>query len=358
MRIGVNGRFYGARPTGVQRFARELVRRLARRAEVTVFLPREVGADPDLPGEAGVARGRLKGRVWEQLELPRLAPTVDVVLHPANVAPTSGPRGVLVLHDVLPFTAPGSYRPLYRAWAGTVGRAGALRSRAVVTVSRWSAEEIVRVLGIPRDRVTVVPQGAAPLDAPASPGQVERALERHGLRRPYFLSVSGADPRKGGELLGAVWGALPADRGATLAVVGGGYRAVHRAGPVGPAPGIRRLGHVPDEDLRALYTGAVALLFPSTGEGFGRPPLEAMACGTRVAVTDYGPAREVLGDAADILPWEAAAWARAVTTLLDEGPAERAERVEEGRRRAAGFSWEAAADEVARVCRAAAEGGP
>ncbi|GMV05522.1 MAG: glycoside hydrolase [Gemmatimonadota bacterium] len=364
--MGVNGRFYQARVTGVQRFAREVARRLPAYADVTVLLP--AGAtDEDLPPGARVERGSLPGRAWEHAELPFRARALDVVLHPANVAPLWGPAGVLVLHDVLPHTDREAFRGAYAAWARGVGGAAARRSRVVVTVSRWSAEQITYTLRIPGERIAVVPQGTAPLDAPAPAERVAEVRRRFGIEGPYFLSVAGGDPRKGSDFLRALWLEGDGPPGAGLVTVGGTHAAIHPRGggaggsPRGHRPGCEPaphtvLGHVADEDLRALYTGAVALLFPSRGEGFGRPPLEALACGTPAVVAPYGPAREVLGDAADVVPLDPAAWRAAVGALLGEAPEARAVRARRGRERAATFSWDAAAEAVARVCARAAEG--
>ena len=359
MKLGVNGRFYGARITGVQRFAQEVTARLAALEDVVLFVPSDAPADAGLPAGARVLRGRLAGRVWEQVELSRaaLAEGVDVVLHPANAAPIFGPAGVMVIHDLLPLSHPEAFRPLYREWVRLAHAGPARRARGVITVSDWSAREIQRLLGIPEERTTVVLQGAGPLDAPAPPEAMAHVRERYGLSRPYFLVVAGGDPRKGTDFLRQVWRGFAASLDADLVAVGGAFGSVHSTGNGTSAP-VRALGHVSDDDLRALYTGSVALLVPSEAEGFGRAPLEALACGTRVVAAPYGPVGQVLGAAADVIPKHVDVWADMVRALLAEAPETRRARVTEGRRHAAGFSWDRATEQVARVCRTAAEGRP
>ena len=359
MKIGVNGRFYCARTTGVQRFAREVTARLAALEDVVVLVPSDAPA-AGLPAGARVARGRLANRAWEQVELARAASAegVDVVLHPANAAPLFGPAGVVVIHDLTPLSHPEAYRALYRRWVRLAHAGPARRARRIITVSDWSAGEIQRLLGIPAERIAVVLQAAGPLDAPASPEAVARLRERHGLERPYYLGVTGADPRKGLDFLARVWRALTPSPGADLVVVGGVFPAVHRAEATADGAAVRRLGHVSDDDLRALYTGSVALLFPSQAEGFGRPPLEALACGTRVVAAPYGPVDQILGDTADVVPVDVDLWADRVRALMIEAPETRSARVAEGLRHAASFSWDRAAGDVARICRAAVEGAP
>jgi glycosyltransferase involved in cell wall biosynthesis len=225
----------------------------------------------------------------------------------------------------------------------------------VATVSRWSAGEITRLAGVPPERITVVPQGAAPFDAPAPEGAVRQARERHGLGGAYFLAVTGGDRRKGRSFLDDVWKRWAPGAAPELAVVGGAHRHVHgrvggERGGASPPAG-KALGHVSDDDLRALYTGAVALLHPAAAEGFGRPPLEALACGTRVLAAPYGPAREVLGEAADLAPLDAGAWREAIDALLNEPTETRAARLTAGREQAAGWSWDEAVDALLDLCR-------
>ncbi|HEX9107765.1 MAG TPA: glycosyltransferase, partial [Longimicrobiales bacterium] len=113
--------------------------------------------------------------------------------------------------------------------------------------------------------------------------------------------------------------------------------------------GVLHLGRVDDAELHALYTGAAAFCFPALAEGFGRPPLEAMACGTPALVADYGPAREVLGRGARILPLEADDWVSALVELMHEGPAREA-LVERGRAWARRYRWDTAAQQVRAAC--------
>jgi glycosyltransferase involved in cell wall biosynthesis len=358
VRLGFNGRFLHARPSGVQRFARELLTRLARLADVTLFLPGGVGAPRTEAARSDT--GRLHAHFWEQLELPLQArrARVDVLLHPANAAPLWGGPNVVVLHDLAPLVEPAAFRPAYRAWARVAHVAAARRAAAVVTVSVCSASDLARLLRVPPDRITVVRQGAGPLDSPASAHAVEAARGTYGLARRYFLAATGGDPRKGEAFLRALWASWPGRDAPELVIVGGRYADVHA--PVAAAfpetdPRIRTLGHVPDETLRALYTGAVALLHPSRLEGFGRPPLEALACGTRVLVTPYAAAAEILGDTCDRVPEDADAWRCALVRLLSEDAGTRARHIEAGRRWAATFEWDAAATELLRVCRCVGE---
>lgn len=360
MRIGYNGRFLAASPGGVQRFALEVLRRAVPRAEVTLFVPRGVRPPEWLAAAARIVEGTLSGPAWEQLELPGRARRagVDVVLHPANAAPLWGGPNVVVLHDLAPLNDPESFRLAYRLWARVAHARAAMRAERVVTVSNWSKGEIVRRLGLSADRVTVVRQGAAPLDAPATPEAVDAVRRARGLPSRYFLATTGGDPRKGEAFLREVWRGWPAGTAPQLAIVGNHYDRVHANGGRPEEDSVRVLGYVPDEELRALYTGAAALVYPSRLEGFGRPPVEALACGTRVMTTPYGPASEMLGGVCDLVPPDADSWRTALTSLLDEANEVRASRVAEGRRFAAAFDWQEAVCTLLDVCRDAAGAAP
>jgi glycosyltransferase involved in cell wall biosynthesis len=357
MRLGINGRFLAAPATGVQRFALEVTRRMASRSGVTVYLPRGVDWPAALPTPLRVAHGSLPGQLWEQFELPRRARSdhMSVVLHPASAAPLVGGPHVVVLHDVLPLSRPEDFTLRYRVWTSMAHVRAARRAAAVVTVSDWSAQEIIRWCRIPRERVSVVEQAPGPLDAPASSAEVQAMRARHGLRERYVLAVVGADPRKGAAFLEGMWAGWPAAyTRPELVLVGRRAGSAHRAAPGrGTMAGVCRLGDVTDAELRALYTGAVALVHPSQAEGFGRPPLEALACGTRVLAAPYGPARAVLGTAADFLELDAERWRVAVTDLLQESSVIRADRIARGRAWAARFDWDRTVDRVWAVCESA-----
>lgn len=358
MKLGLNGRFLAARPTGVQRFARRIAEGVLREVPATLFVP----ADAEPPGDPGtdveVHRGRARGHLWEQTELPLQARRAgcSVVLHLANTVPLWGGPHVVVVHDVTPLTHPEWYGWRYARWHATVVARAVRSAAAVLTVSEWSAGEVGRVLGPFEWPLRVVDQGPEPFDAPAAPVHVEEELNRLGITRPYLLAVGGGDARKNVGFLERVLDELarrdeePADL--SLVVVGERDRRVWAGAGERDGPGVRAgsgkrndgptagepveaatvattstaerrigLGHVTDETLRALYTGAAALCHPALEEGFGRPPLEALACGTAVLTAPYGPAEEVLGADARVLPLHAGAWAEALADLV---PAEQA----------------------------------
>jgi len=374
MKIGVNGRFYGAELSGVQRFARETAARLFGRVDdLVLLLPADVTPPEGLDERVRVVHGKLRGRAWEHFELPwrARAERCDVVLNLANVGPLFGGPHVVVIHDVLAITNPEWFSRPFAAWYRFAQARWSRRAARVATVSGWARDEVVRVFGIEPDRVGIALQGIEPFDRPASAEAVRVARRRWALPDTYLLAVAGGDPRKNVRFLLEMLARWRGMRGVapTLVVVGGDRPAVHgyasghdpSAGGYGEAEiraagDVRFLGRVSDDDLRTLYTAATVFCFPSQAEGFGRPPLEAMACGTPAVVAPYGPAHEVLDGAARIVELEPTRWVEAIERLI-QSPEEYHALAEAGRRHALRFRWDATADALLALCREVALAG-
>jgi glycosyltransferase involved in cell wall biosynthesis len=317
-----------ARPQlgGVERWAREMARRLpARRpgAYLVARPPRGLGGAP--------------GQAWEQTVLPALAAArrAALVYCPANLAPLVWPRNVVVLHDVAALRHPEWYSPAYAAWQRRIVPAVARRAAVIVTVSEFSRAQIAQTLGVDAE---VIPGGVDERFGPeADAAGAVRAL---GLERPYVLTLSTRYPRKNQAALAAAARRLAGD-GIDL-VAAGGARPHMRDDP--PASGVRALGYVADELLPGLFAGARAFVLPSRDEGFGLPCLEAMAAGVPVVAARSGALPETCGDAAllaDPDDGEAIAEAVARAALAD---GERARLRAAGLGRARELTWERAAE--------------
>ena len=318
---------------GSETYARELVRALGAVGshEYRVLLPRiaqdvdglpshvvqEYRASRSMPGRMramaeGVVRGR---RLRSRLD------GLDAVHFPLTVMipRVSGlPAATTVLdlqHEFLPQFFSRAERLYRRAEYGSAVR----RSALVITISEHAARAVVERLGIAETRVRPIHLG------------IDHAVFRPGeeTRERFLVYPARAWPHKNHGRLFEAFTVLR-ERHPDLELVLTSYE--------GPTPaGARSLGHVPRDELARLYRTAAGLVFPSEYEGFGQPPLEAMACGCPVACSDAGSLPEVCGDAARLFdPTSVDAMVEAVEEILAR-PADWSAR---GIERAAHFSWE------------------
>ena len=356
MRVALNGRFLSQQVTGVQRHARELVRaldglldrdpRAALGTEFSVLMPPDGGSGLELRSMDVRRVGRLRGQLWEQLELPLYA-RGGLLLNLANTAPTFGSTQMVMIHDASVFAVPETYSGGFRRWYQTMLPHWARRARLVLTNSDFSKAELVRWLGIPGEKIRVV--GGGHEHILRTPPDLS-VLSRFGLgQRPYVLAVSSLSRHKNLEAVSAAIQLLgPA--GCDFAVAGPANPRVFGYSPAHAPENVAQLGYVIDDELRALYEHAACLVYPSRYEGFGIPPLEAMACGCPVIVSETSSLPEVCGDAALYVdpddPGQLAAAIRRV--LCEEGLRDQLRRA--GHLRVKRWSWDrSAADTLAAV---------
>ena len=354
-----NGKFLSARPTGVHRVAGELIshidRLLARRTgpdrRWSLVCPRDARGALPLAAIERREAGRLTWQPWEQLELPFIARGA-VLVNLCNLAPLTHPRSVTLIHDAQVFLTPGSYSKAFLAWYRfALPRIGAAAAR-LVTISDYSRDRLVEFGVAPRDRISVIPNGVDHLAGVTADTAV---LGRLGLTPGrYVLAAANAQAHKNVALLFATF-ADPALRGFTLVLAGADGAASFKAAGATPSPGAMFAGRVSDGELRALYENAACLAFPSTTEGFGLPPLEAMDLGCPTIVAPCGALPEVCGDAALYAPADdPTAWASAILRLVDD-PGLRARMAAAGRGRAALYRWEDSARRMLETIEAVAE---
>ena len=230
----------------------------------------------------------------------------------------------------------------------------------IICNSSGTRDDICAILPIAPERVFVVPLAAsAEVFFPERDGRrLESVRARHGLSGgEYILSLGTLEPRKNLPCLIRAYGRIasePRFSSLRLALAGAtGWKAEPVFSAIEESSVRERIvlpGHVPDEDLAALYSGARLFVFPSLYEGFGLPVLEAMQCGTPVIASDAGAMPEVVGDGALLVPPEEEALRKAIVALLDdpEGAARLGRR---GEKRARLFSWARAVDETVAVYR-------
>lgn len=323
--------------TGVGRYARELLHALeSLGADVRRYAVALRGGT-----DSSVARWRVPARVlqtsWLRTDRPpieRLAGDVDVV-HATNfVLPAvRKAAGVVTVHDLSFYredTFPGGTR-LRRLVPWSVRRAA-----RVITPTRAVADEVTAELGVAPERISVTHEGVSSLFFGATPLS-ESTLARFGIRPPFAVAAGTIEPRKNLTRLLAAWRLAVADlKGWTLVLAG-----PRGWGPDLPeTPGVVLTGWIGDETLPGLLSAADLFCYPSLYEGFGLPPLEAMAAGTPVLAGDYPCASEVLGDAALIVDARSvASLAEGLVKLAGDTSLRRSLAVG-GRAHASGFTWE------------------
>jgi glycosyltransferase involved in cell wall biosynthesis len=220
----------------------------------------------------------------------------------------------------------------------------ARRAKRILTVSEFSRRDIIQSLGVPEDRVVVTYNRVPRSFAPQLAGDVVATLERLGIRGPYVLALGNLQPRKNLPLLIRAWQELRAaepDFDLRLVLVGKKawlFDDVLAASERSRfADDIVLTGYVPDEELPRLYSGAEFCVYPSLFEGFGLPPVEAMACGAPVITSNTTALPEICGDAAEYFDPTSADGLKRAMLALHRDTALRAQRAAAGLKRAAIF---------------------
>jgi alpha-1,3-rhamnosyl/mannosyltransferase len=366
MRIALDGQPLLAPLTGVGHYTRQLVRALAgldephryyvltpyplrivRRGVARLSRFREPNVALVVPGWPTTVRARLARRLGREPELSYgIDPPCDVFHATNNVFPyrVRAARQVLTIHDLTLLLFPEWHPGDRLARMVPALEPAVMRAHHIITPSRSTRDDVLKLLPVDPERISVVPEGVDPIFAPRPADEVTAGLAPLGLRPDeYLLFIGTIEPRKNLlrllqalELTASTTGplVLAGGQGWNNAAIRTAVERLERAGRV------RSLGYVPDELRPVLLTGARAFVFPSLYEGFGLPPLEAMACGTPVLTSNVSSLPEVVGDAAlFVSPDDVDALATALARLWSDETL-RAELRARGLAQARQFSWE------------------
>lgn len=344
--IYINCRFLVQQSSGMHRFARELLTAwdtLRKEMETTIpvmaFVP---GKCLDIPKWKTIPIHMTNGwggHLWEQSILPAKAWN-GLLISLLSTGPIIHSNQIVTLHDASAYDCPQFYslrfRIAHRVLTDIVGR----RADRLFTVSSFSAKRLSINLGVDQQKFTIIPNGCDHILRPESNLSI---LERHNLNpRQYFLCIGNDTPNK--NLISAIKAHSQLNMpNIELVHAGASIDRVFKRSVEIPSNMFKRLGPVSDGELRALYENALAFLFPSRYEGFGIPPLEAMALRCPVISSKNGAMTEILGDAAIFVDPEDSTFFAETMRRIAEDAALRDSLIEKGLLRAAQFTWRASA---------------
>ncbi len=340
--IFINGRFLTQDMTGIQRFSYEICKALiCRGTDLIILAPKKIRTEYRLKCRM-IRFGIFTSILWEQIDLPifLMKHKNPLLLNFGSPGPFFYPNRIVTVHDLSFIIHPAwfskSYWLYYRLATPVVTRL----SKKVITVSEFSKNEIIRLIGIPEEKITVIHNAVS---------GAFRKQQSHGAGKQgkYIFSVASLDPRKNLASLVDAYKMAGIDKEIKLVLAG-------KTNPIFnmDLPGeilTHSVGYVPDDELSALYENATLFVYPSFYEGFGIPPLEAMSLGCPVILSDIPVFREIFGDAAHYVdPLDPTSICKGILLVLSDDPY-RMELIRRGLERAKLYNWERSADKIVSI---------
>jgi glycosyltransferase involved in cell wall biosynthesis len=340
--IFINGRFLTQEMTGIQRFSYEICKALISGGNNLIILaPKTIRTEYRL--ECRIDRfGIFTGILWEQFDLPvfLLKHKNPLLLNFGSPGPLFYSNRFVTVHDLSFYIYPEWFSKRYRLYYRFATPVFTRLSKKVITVSEFSKNEIISLVGTPEEKITVIRNAVS--------GAI-RKQQSHitGKKERYILSVSSLDPRKNLARLVDAYKMARIDKEIGLVIAGksdpifnielSGELLDHSA------------GHVTDDELSSLYENATLFVYPSHYEGFGIPPLEAMSLGCPVILSDIPVFREVFGEAAHYVdPLDTKSICDGIVRVLSDEPY-RMELIRRGHERSKLYRWERSAEKLASI---------
>ncbi|MBN1934886.1 MAG: glycosyltransferase family 4 protein [Anaerolineae bacterium] len=304
----------------------------------------------------------IKRIAWEQLIAPWALrrERVDVLHAMAFVSPVlSRLPTVITVFDLSFLKFPQAFQAANRFYLRTMTRLSVRRAEQVIAISEYTRQDVINRLGVPAERVQTVYCGVDPTFVPLSRPEIDAFKAEKGLPERFVLFLGTIEPRKNVVRLIEAFAALAKHLSDVDLVVAGGKGwffdpVFARVQELGLTDRVHFPGYVPEAEKRLWYNAAEVFCYPSLYEGFGLPPLEAMACGTPVIVSTAASLPEVVGEAGIAVdPQDTPGLSEAMHSLLDnasfDAPSLRAELSEKGSARARRFTWPEAARQTTQI---------
>lgn len=298
-KIYINGRFLTQNITGVQRYAIEIVKaldkhldidELSSKYEFELVCPKNIKQKLKLNNIKIKQIGRLKGHLWEQIELP-LYVKGNFLFNFCNCAPIIKKNQVVTIHDAAVCAVPEAYSFLFRTWYKTMFYILGHRLNKIFTVSNFSKKELHKYFSIDLNKIEVTYNG---IDHILKIKPDEKIFGKFNIEKNnYVLAVSSLNPSKNFKLILKTAKEMP---DTNFVIAGGTNSSVFKSKGLPVTDNVKFIGYVTDEELVALYKYASCFVYPSLYEGFGIPPLEAMTFNCPVIVSDIEVFKEIYGD--------------------------------------------------------------
>ena len=300
-RIIINGRFLTQKITGVQRYARELtgeLDKLVDRDELEIAVPPETKEIPEYKNIKVVKFGKLHAQLWENICFPVYVKKKNAIsLNLCNVAPIISP-GIVCIHDVRIKVQPKDFSRKFLIWYKMLFLNETKRAKKIITVSEFSKREIIKYYAVSPERISVIPNAWQHWERISCD---ERILYKHNLRKgEFFFAMSSLEPNKNFRWIAEAALKYPEH----IFVAAGSIDAkVFSKGLGFDCPeNMKLVGYITDEEAKTLMRDCKAFLFPTFYEGFGLPPIEALAAGCRnIFVSDTDVMHEIFGDSVNFV---------------------------------------------------------
>lgn len=327
--------------TGVQRFGIEITKQLKKTTNLICLSPPNI-IHHDLAEELEAKIiGRFSSHLWEQIELPFYLKRIGspLLFNYNGLGPIFYRNKLITIHDVSFLRHPEWFSKSYSLFYRTFTGISASNSKKIITVSEFSANEIVQFLNIPKDKIEVIYNAVNH----SAGTKLDNLIDGK-----YILTVSSLDPRKNLEKLIEAFKLLNRED-IKLVIVGASNKIFNQSIKSIDDERIIFFGHANDEELSSLYMNAEVFVFPSLYEGFGIPPLEAMKHGCPVICSNKASLPEVCGKAAIMVdPNNPNEISNGIKFLLDH-PEEKIKLIEKGYKNITRFSWERSAKSLISV---------
>jgi glycosyltransferase involved in cell wall biosynthesis len=349
--IYVNARFLTMQTSGVQRYGIELVKALdqlledehyqAKDISIVLLSPKNISIKINLKNIPIHCVGILTGHLWEQLELPFYC-RHGLLFSPCNTSPITVRKQILTIHDAAEVSIPMNFSFIFRTSYQILHAILGKQAKKIITVSSFSKKELIKHYHIDSSKISITYEGGNHIDSL----EVDESIlnKNNLLGKKFILAVSTLNPNKNFASIIESFSHLN-DFDCNLVIAGRKSKIFNQSEDL-ISQKATYVGFITDAELKALYQHADGFVFPSFYEGFGLPPIEAMACGCPVIVSQSAALPEICGDAALYCdPKEPKDIASKIRQLLSDPSLQNTLR-QRGKERAHQFSWRTCAQET------------